>query len=204
MVLLASFVFVPNILFCIFQHSMIFFFHHYELPAILQQASIPDRTGHSRTPAAPRGTEANEEQAPNQDNNPLEELQNLMTELQGEPQSPVDNRASNPSISLASSTRERGWERGQEAEEEEAEAADITLPSTVTHCDVVLRSNLVPKVASDTCDNVPCTSTPNTAAADVQMAADESTEHSENIPADGSNSQLQLEKMNDLTRTTTD
>lgn len=203
MVLLASFVFVPNILFCIFQHSMIFFFHHYELPAILQQASIPDRTGHSRTPAAPRGTEANEEQAPNQDNNPLEELQNLMTELQGEPQSPVDNRASNPSISLASSTRERGWERGQEAEEE-AEAADITLPSTVTHCDVVLRSNLVPKVASDTCDNVPCTSTPNTAAADVQMAADESTEHSENIPADGSNSQLQLEKMNDVTRTTTD
>lgn len=179
------------------QHSMIFFFHHYELPAILQQASIPERTDHSRTPA-PRA-EANEEQAPNQDNNPLQELQDLMTELQGEPQSPEGRRAGNPSIAVAS-TRERGWERGQE-EEEEAEVFDTTAPSTVTYPDMVLSSNLVPEVVY-TCNAVPCVSLPNTTA-DVQMVADQSNEHLENIPPDVINNHFQLEEINDVTRTTT-
>lgn len=168
-------------IFCLFQHSMIFFFHHYELPAILQQASIPERTDHGRTPA-PR-TEANEEQVPNHDNNPLQELQDLMTDLQGEPQSPEGSRAGNPSISHAS-TRERGWERGQEEEEEAAEAFDTTVPSAVTCPDIVLSSNLVPEV--------PGVSSNTTA--DVQLVADQSN--------DGINNHFQLEEMNDVTRTT--
>lgn len=183
-------------IFCLFQHSMIFFFHHYELPAILQQASIPERTDHGRTPA-PRA-EANEEQVPNHDNNPLQELQDLMTDLQSEPQSPEGRRADNPSTSRAS-TRERGWERGQEAEEE-AEAFDTTVPSTVTNPDIVSSSNLVPKMAY-TCNNVPRVSSSNTIA-DVQLVADQSNEHLGNIPDDGINNDFQLEEMNDVTRTT--
>lgn len=172
---------------------MIFFFHHYELPAILHQASIPERTDHSRTPAPPRA-EANEEQVPNHDNNPLQELHDLMTELQGEPQSPGGRTARNPLISHASN-RESGWERGQE---EEAEAFDTNVPSTVTSPDIVLSSNLVPEVAF-TCNSV---SSPNTTA-DAQMVADQSNEHSENIPpSDDINNHFQLEEMTDVTTTT--
>lgn len=64
------------------QHSIIYFFHHYELPAILQQADLQERMNNNRVPA-PRLEGATPATVPvlNQDRNSPEASRNLVTEF---------------------------------------------------------------------------------------------------------------------------
>lgn len=94
------------------QHSIIYFFHHYELPAILQQADLQERMNNNRVPA-PRsqGAAAASVRVLNQDRNSPEASQNLATELHAilqneeEPQS-LESNSSAVQISTQESNRE--------------------------------------------------------------------------------------------------
>lgn len=103
------------------QHSIIYFFHHYELPAILQQADLQERTNNNRVPA-PRLEGATPATVPvlSQNRNSPEASQNLATEFHAslqneeEPQSLQSNLSAVQILTQGSNREEQPGDANSE------------------------------------------------------------------------------------------
>ncbi|CAC5379557.1 Membralin [Mytilus coruscus] len=92
------------------QHSMVYFFHHYELPAILQQARIQQIVNNQNT------NQTNAERENNQPANTTQDNQVVVDQQPTEPNVPVDQQPTEPNVPVDLPTLELPNQSNSESE----------------------------------------------------------------------------------------